>query len=624
MHKNAAPLHLTSTSITCATCSLALLYYGRDVLQPIALATILSLIVAPLVRRLGRIGLGRAPATLAALLLAGACMIGIGAVLASQLASVTLELPRYRAAIQHKADTLRALASRPFARLEAELNVGAARAARPQPLLAERAERAERVEQAAPAPAADEVAPHPVSGDMLARLLGVARTAVGEAGMVLVLLVFILWESESLQDRLIRLAGRGEISRTIRALADAAHGVSRFFLSQFIVNASFGAAAGLALAAAGIPHALLWGILSAALRFIPYLGILAAGAVTMAFVAAVDPGWNLTLLCMALFAALELIVAHVVEPKVYGHSTGLSPLAVVISALFWGALWGPAGLLISTPLTVCLVVAGRHVRALEPFSVLLGEAPNVTAAQRFFQRALSGDTDTIIRDAGAFLQRNSFIRYCDHILLPGLALAATEWRGGQIDAAQQGRIRSTIADVAETLAPAVAAPAARRRRHRVSLLDANVGAHLRQLREARLGRWQGSLDVPVQSIVLCAGLPSERDDLVSELLVRALRETGIDARSVSLPLPHEEHGPDKADLISTVFIPYPLEEELAAWTSAVVALRALLPRALLVTTRPPPDDFAVHHTAVQPHVDMVLRSFEEGLAFVAHQGKAAT
>jgi predicted PurR-regulated permease PerM len=611
MSTPAPPPRLTSNAIVCITCVLALLYWGRDVLQPIALASILSLIVAPLVRRIGRLGLGRAPAMVAALLLVCACVAGTGAILAAQLASVTAELPQYRAAIRHKADTLRELATRPFAQVEAELKLM-------QPLAADGAARTQpEARNAAAAADADAGPAHPAAGDLLARLLTLARTAIGEAGMVLVLLVFILWERESLQDRLLRLTGQGEVSRTIRALADAAQGVSRFFLSQFIVNACFGAALGVALAAAGIPHALLWGILGGTLRFIPYLGVLAAGAATMVFVAAVDPGWSLTLVCMALFGALELIVAHVVEPKVYGHSTGLSPLAVVISALFWGALWGPVGLLISTPLTVCLVVAGRHVRALEPLTVLLGETPNVTAAQRFFQRALSGDTDAILRDAGAFLQRSSFVRYCDHVLLPGLALAAGEWRVGQIDAGQQGRIRSTVADVAETLAPSSASTASKRRRHRVSLLDANVGAHLRKLREDRLGRWQGSLDVPLRSIVLCAGLASERDDLVGELLARALRESGIDARSVVLPLPYEEHAPDKAGLISTVFIPYPLAEQLETWTAAVAALRALLPQVLVVTTRPPPDECQVHQSAVQSHVDMVLRSFEEGLAFVA-------
>ncbi|MBA5689916.1 AI-2E family transporter [Rugamonas apoptosis] len=617
MHTPVPPSRLNAPSIISASCILGLLYAGRPMLQPIVLAAVLSLLVAPLVRTLSQYGIRRVPATLTALLLAGAAAAGTGAILAAQLVSVTSELPQYQAALLRKAEQLRTRAERPLAWLEAGLNHGAELApdtGSEQPLQPAGAHQPVPVEIRPP---------HPSTGDTLARLFSLVWGPIGEAGLVLVLLLFILLEHESLRDRLIRLAGQTQTSRTVRALADAAHGVSRFFFSQFVVNAAFGVAIGLALWAFGVPHAILWGALSALLRFVPYLGALGSGAIITAFTAAIDPGWTLTLSCAGLFAIVELVVANLVEPKVYGHSTGISPLAVVISALFWGTLWGPVGLLISTPLTVCLVVAGRHVRALEPLSILLGEAPSVTGAQRFFQRALSGETGAILHDAAAYLRRASFARYCDHILLPGLALAVADLRTGQIDTLQQEHIRSTIADVAESLAPSTATAGRARRRRHVSLLDANVGAHLRQLREARLGRWQGSLDVPQRSIVLCAGLALERDDLVSELLARALREAGVDARSIALPLPHEEHGPDKAKLVSTVFIPYPLGDVLEAWTEAMARLRMLLPHAILVTIRAPQDEMAAPDQAVQPHVDMVLRSFEEGLAFVAPQHPAS-
>src|SRR5690606_37119535 len=162
-------------------------------------------------------------------------------------------------------------------------------------------------------------------------------------------------EQSSLRDRLVRLAGQAEVSRTIRTLGDAAQGVSRFFFSQFIVNFTFGVVIGLSLWLAGIPHAILWGVLSGVLRFVPYLGVLLAGTIIAVFVAAIDPGWSLAITCMAIFLALELVLANFIEPKVYGHSSGLSPLAVIVSALFWGAMWGPVGLLLSTPLTLCLV-----------------------------------------------------------------------------------------------------------------------------------------------------------------------------------------------------------------------------------------------------------------------------
>jgi predicted PurR-regulated permease PerM len=607
---------LTASSVVTATCILGLLYFGRDVLEPLALATILSLVLAPLIRTLRRVGLPRLPATLVSVLLAGTCVIGIGTILAFQLVAVTRDLPEYRAAIKSKIERVRELTERPFARLEAELSAVAPQSpvAPPPPVTVRRGTLTTSANQPLPV---EIRAPRATTRDTLARLFSLAWGPIGEAGLVLVLLVFILLEHESLRDRVIRLAGQEEISRTVRALSDATRGVSRFFLSQFVVNLTFGALIGALLWAFGVPHAALWGALSGLLRFVPYLGIMVAGVLIAVFVAAIDPGWTMALSCLAMFVALELLVANVVEPKVYGHSSGLSPLAVIVSALFWGALWGPVGLLLSTPLSLCLVVAGRHVRALEPVTILLGDVPNVNVAQRFYQRVLAGETHSIIHDARSYLDRHSFARYCDQILLPGISMVAAEQRSGQLETTQAAHIRTTIADVAATLTPVSNGPArGRRRKGRVSLLDANVGAHLRQMREARLGRWQGSLDVPSHSIVLCVGLGTERDDLLTELLVRALRELDVDARSTVGAAGQDNPGPDKADLISTVFLVYPVEAMLEEWQHVADELRARLPNALLVTIRLPFGETAANQDVVQEHVDMVLRSFEESLAFV--------
>lgn len=612
--------HLTASTIVTATCVLGLLYFGRDVLEPLALASILSLVLAPLIRTLRRVGLPQLPATLLSVVLAGTCVVGVGTILAFQLVAVTRDLPQYRAAIKSKVEKVRELTERPFARLEAELSAVTPQFSPPPapPVTVKRG----TLTTAANQPLPVEVrAPRPTTRDALARILSWVLGPIGEAGLVLVLLVFILLEHESLRDRAIRLAGQAEIGRTVRALADATRGVSRFFLSQFIVNLTFGALIGAVLWAFGVPHALLWGALSGLMRFVPYLGIMAAGAMIAVFVAAIDPGWTMALSCLAVFVALELLVANVIEPKVYGHSSGLSPLAVIVSALFWGALWGPIGLLLSTPLTLCLVVAGRHVRALEPVTILLGEVPNVTTSQRFYQRVLSGDRHAIIEDARRYIGRHGFARYCDQVLLPGLVLAAAEQRGNQIDKTQADNIRATIADVATALTPVSAFPG-NRRRQRVSLLDANVGAHLRKMREEKLGRWQGSLDVPARSVVLCAGLGNERDDILTELLVRALREADIDARSTVVGAEQESPGPDAADMISTVFITYPVEATLEQWVEAARDLHARLPNVLLVTIRLPFGEATVSQAVVQEHVDMVLRSFEESLAFVAPERTA--
>ncbi|KQQ88667.1 AI-2E family transporter [Massilia sp. Leaf139] len=607
--------NLTANSVVTASCLLGLLYFGRDVLEPLALATILSLVLAPLIRSLRRVGLPRLPATLVSVVLAGTCVVGVGTILAFQLVAVTRDLPEYRAAIRSKIERVREITERPFARLEAELSAVAPQSPLPPPppVTVRRGTLTTGANQPLPV---EIRAPRATTRDTLARLFALAWGPIGETGLVLVLLIFILLEHESLRDRVIRLAGQAEISRTVRALSDATRGVSRFFLSQFVVNLTFGALVGVLLWAFGVPHAVLWGALSGLLRFVPYVGIMVAGVFIAIFVAAIDPGWTMALSCLALLLLLELVVAHVVEPKVYGHSSGLSPLAVIVSALFWGAMWGPVGLLLSTPLTLCLVVAGRHVRALEPVTILLGDVPNVNVAQRFYQRVLAGETHSIISDARSYLDRHSFARYCDQILLPGISMAAAEQRTGQLESAQVDHVRNTIADVAATLTPVSSEPMRKRRRGRVSLLDANVGAHLRKMREARLGRWQGSLDVPSHSIVLCAGLGTERDDLLTELLVRSLRELDVDARSVVIGADQDTPGPDKADLVSTVFLIYPVESMLEQWQRVADELRAGLPNALLVTIRLPFGETAANQAVVQEHVDMVLRSFEESLAFV--------
>jgi predicted PurR-regulated permease PerM len=557
--------HLTSSSIVTACCVLGLLYFGRDVLEPLALAVILSLVIAPLIRSLRRIGLPQMPATLLSVLMVGTCVVGLGIVLAFQLVAVTGDLPKYRAAIRTKVAAVRELTERPFARIEAEIS-----AVQPQERGAISGRRGINTVSVSPTqPLPVEIRqPRLTTRDSLARLFAMAWGPLGEAGLVLVLLVFISLEHESLRDRLIRLAGQTEINRTIRTLGDAAQGVSRFFLSQFIVNLTFGTLIGVLLWLAGVPHAGLWGALSGMLRFVPYLGVMAAGAVIAVFVAAIDPGWQLALSCIALFGALELFVANVVEPKVYGHSSGLSPLAVIVSAVFWGAMWGPVGLLLSTPLTLCLVVAGRHVRGLEPVTILLADV-----------------------------------------------------RAGRIDAGQVETMRAAMGRVAALLNPDGRTPARTRRRRDVSLLDANLGAYLRQMRETRQGRWQGSLDVPAHSVVLCAAVAAERDELLSELLVSALREGAVDARSTLLGTA-DRPGPEKAELISTVILPYPPEDRLGDWLNAATELRTHLPDALLATIRLPFDQSNVPQPTVEEHVDIVLRSFEEALAFVTPERTA--
>jgi predicted PurR-regulated permease PerM len=606
----------TQGAIVSGGCVLALLYFGRPVLEPLVLALILSMVIGPLIRGIGsRLGLGHAASTTVALLLVGAGLAAMTATLALQLVSLTHELPQYRSAIQAKMATVQNLSERPFARLSS--SIGAADA------IPENA--AAGLGAAGVRPIPVEVrTPAPSTRDTLAHLVSLVSGPVGEAGLVFVLMVFIVLEHESLRDRIIHLAGPGDVGGTMRALMHAAQGVSGFFASQLVVNIGFALMVSIALWLANVPHALLWGSLSGLLRFVPYVGALLAGGAIVLFVAAIDPGWNLALCCLGAFLLMELVVANVIEPRVYGHSSGLSPLAVMVSALFWGSLWGPAGLLIATPLTLCLVVAGRHVRALEAITTLCADTPTVTQAQRFYHRVLAGETDAVTQHATAYLRKNSFSRYCDFILVPGLELAVADQERGRVDQVQQDSIRATVIALADTLMlVARGAPKSAWRRRKGSLIDVNFGAHLREARIAKLGRWQGPLDVPLRSIVLCAGMSSERDEFLGELLVLALRERGTDARSVALDQPLQSPEPASGELVSTVFIVYPIASAMPAWEAAVAELRAGLPGATLVTIRLRSDDAMPLHAEVQARVDIVLRSFEEGAALVAPASDAA-
>ena len=598
--------------IVAAACLLAMLHFGREFLAPLALAAVLSLVVAPLKRRLARLGLGHTGGALASVLLLAACTAAVAALLVSQLLAVVADLPQHREAVRAKLEQVRDRTIRPLEQLGVELGAVVPRPVVAAPDKARAPGRSSRTPDPAPA-AAPQAEPAPSAADAAARLLPAAWHALGQAGIVLVLLVFILLEHEGLRDRMLRLAGEAHAGRTMQAVEDAAQGVSRFFLAQLAVNAIFGAVLAGALWLVGVPHAGLWGALGALARFVPYLGALAAGAVIGAFAAAVDPGWALAFWSVGLFLLLELLVAHVVEPRVYGHSSGLAPLGVIVSALFWGVLWGPVGLLLATPITLCLVVAGRHVRALAPVSVLLGVPPGLTAGLRLYQRALSGEPGEIVAAAQDYLARSNFARFCDQVVLPGLALAAADAHGGRIGREQQDRIRLALAAAVESLAARPPQGGASRRRRSTSLLDANVGAHLQEERRQRLGS-TAAARVPGEALVLDVGDRSWQQDLVARLLVQSMRDEGIQARLLA---PQGEGPVPPPELeVTAVLLPDAGAVDDAAWHAAARELRLRYPRAMLVAVRLGPDGPAGDQPAVAAAVDLLVTSFSQAVAFV--------
>jgi hypothetical protein len=249
----------------------------------------------------------------------------------------------------------------------------------------------------------------------------------------------------------IRLFGSRDLHRTTTVMDEAARRLSRYFVSQLGLNAGVGVVIGAGLFLIGVPSPILWGILAALLRLVPYVGIWISATLATALAAAVSPGWAMAIWSLALFVTVELLVGQVVEPLLYGRSTGLSPFSVVVAAIFWSWIWGPIGLILSTPLTLCLLVLGRHVRRLEFLDVLLGDQPALTPIENFYQRALAGDPDEAIEQAEALLRERSLSAYYDEVAIKGLQLAANDVIRGSVTAPQLARIEATTNDLVDGL-----------------------------------------------------------------------------------------------------------------------------------------------------------------------------
>jgi predicted PurR-regulated permease PerM len=565
--------------IIAAATVLGLLYFAREVLVPITLAVILSLLIAPLVRALRRLGLGQTASVLAAVLVLAFSFAAVAGVIVSQIAGIAASLPQYERTIGYKLKTVNDLTVVKLNALTEQ--AGRLTIRRLTPVAPGTLGQSDAAGPAAPIPV-ELHTPPPNSLQVLEKVAGSIWVPIETAGIVLVVLIFVLLEHEALRDRFIRIAGGADIRLTTLAINDAGARLSRFFVSQFAVNLGLGVMVWIGLSIIGLPHPLLWAGLAGVLRFVPYVGVWIAALCAVLLAAAVDPGWTLALITFSLFVIVELIAGQLVEPQLYGHTTGLSPLSVVIAAIFWSWLWGPIGLIVSTPLTLCLLVAGRHIKALSLLDVLLGDTQALTMPERFYQRALSGDSAEIIVGARAYLKRDTFANYCDMVLLPALHLARIDLEAGTISVDQQMKVRSAMVAVIAAIGGETR-KLPRRYRQASVLAGSNAGRLLRQQREQVSGRWQGPLAVPAGSVMVCVGLGSMADDLATELLVRILREQKIDARHMSLEDMAAAPPPEAAAAVSMVYVvsAFPSEERSRGEATAQ-EMRRQFPRACVV------------------------------------------
>ncbi len=415
----------------------ATLYFGKDVLVPVTLALLLAFLLGPLVGLLRRAHLGRIPSVLLGVIVALGIILAIGGVIGTQIAQLATDLPKYSEAIEKKVETVRHYTVGRLSRLAD--SVGPRHSTHAEPGAA-----APALSRPAPAPAAAPQASSSSPLEMASKYLSPILSPLATLGIVFIVAVFALLQAQDLRDRLIRLLGSDDLHRTTLAIDDGGQRLSKYFLTQLCINASFGVVVGIGLLLIGVPSPVLFGILSGLLRFVPYVGSLLSAVLPMALGAAVEPGWSLVIYTGILYMVVEGATGQVIEPMVYGHSTGLSPFSVVVAAIFWSWLWGPIGLILSTPLTLCLVVIGRHVKRLEFLDVMLGDREALTPVESFYQRMLAGDADEAQDHAEQLLKERSLSTYYDEVALKGLQLAANDAQRGGLTHEQLDEIKVTI------------------------------------------------------------------------------------------------------------------------------------------------------------------------------------
>jgi len=440
----------TAMSILVGAALVVALYFGREVLLPIALSVLLSFVLAPPVRLLRRLRLPNFAAVAAVVFLACSIIFGLATLMFAQVSQLAGELPSYQANLREKIHDLRGVAtasgtleqaSQVLRNLQRELD----RPQRTNPTTTTETNPPER-------PIPVEVRqPDPGALQTLATLIAPMINPLATTGIIIIFLVFILLQQQDLRNRLIRVVGSHDLHATTMAMDDAGKRLSRLFLMQLALNAAFGLIIGFGLWIIGVPSAPLWGMLAMVLRFVPYIGAIIAAILPLIVATAVDPGWSMMLMTAALFLLVEPIIGHVIEPMIYGHSSGLSPVAVVVSATFWTWLWGPIGLILATPLTLCLVVVGRHVDRLKFLEILLGDRPALLPTERAYQRMLAHDPIEIEEQAQSFLEERPLSEYYEKILLGALRLAWADSQRGRLDQQQMLRIRDTAAEVIDNL-----------------------------------------------------------------------------------------------------------------------------------------------------------------------------
>ena len=496
----------------------AALYFGRSVFVPIALATLITFLLSRLVTRLER-WIGRIAAVLVTVIAMFTIFAGASWVIGRQIIDLADKLPDYQANIVAKIRSLKLPAGGPLARFSSSIHVLQSELAAPSPALSMDRARGDSSTRT-PLPVASPIPVKIIEGrsaipQLMQETLSAILSPLGTAALVLLLVIFMLLKREDLRGRLIRLVGQGRISTTTRAMEDAGRRVSRYLSTQFLVNTCYGICVAAGLQFIGVPNAALWGVLAAVLRFIPYVGPWAGALLPVILSFAISSSWFTPLMTIALFIVLEAIVSNFVEPWLYGANTGVSPIALIISAVFWTWLWGPVGLVLSTPLTVCLAVIGRHVPRLEFLGTLLSEDQALAPHEEFYHRLLSFSMDSAEEFASKYVDTESLTALYDKVLIPAIGAVEIDAHRGSLTAEQRTAALQRVHEIIDDFS-------GREDAHE------QKSDHLTGVAPATGSR------------VLCLPASAYRDELAGEMLAQLLRNQGFEGENVPARLKLEE------------------------------------------------------------------------------------
>jgi len=500
----------------------AALYFGRSVFVPIALATLITFLLSRLVTRLER-WIGRIAAVLVTVIAMFTIFAGASWVIGSQVIDLAAKLPDYQANIVAKIRSLRLPVGGPLARFSSSVHVLQNELVASSPAPSTDRARGDSSTRTPP-PVASPIPVKIIEGrsaipQLMQETLSAILSPLGTAALVLLLVIFMLLKREDLRGRLIRLVGQGRISTTTRAMEDAGRRVSRYLSTQFLVNTCYGICVALGLQFIGVPNAALWGVLAGVLRFIPYVGPWVGALLPVLLSFAISSSWFTPLKAIALFIVLEAIASNFIEPWLYGANTGVSPIALIISAVFWTWLWGPVGLVLSTPMTVCLAVIGRHVPRLEFLGILLSEDQALASHEEFYHRLLSFSTDSAEEFAIKYLETKSLTALYDKVLIPAIAAVEIDAHSGSVTAEQRTSASQRIHEIIDDF----------------SGWEASRNDKDEQESDDLTG-----VAPPIGSRVLCLPASAFRDELAGEMLAQLLRNKGFEAENLPARLKHEE------------------------------------------------------------------------------------